>query len=59
MDDNGGRGRFGHVFFKALLSIEVSGTEYLDLRGRKLQEVGEDSIMRNFITYKLHQILLE
>jgi hypothetical protein len=32
--------------------------EYLDLRGRKWREAGEDYIMRNFITCTLHQILL-
>jgi hypothetical protein len=32
--------------------------EYLDLRGNKWQEAGEDCIMRIFITCKLHQILL-
>jgi hypothetical protein len=29
------------------------------LRGRKWQEAREDCIMRSFITYTLHQILLE
>jgi hypothetical protein len=31
---------------------------YFNLRGRKWQEAGEDFIMRSFITYTLHQILL-
>jgi hypothetical protein len=30
--------------------------EYLDLRGRKWQEDGEDYIMRSFITCTLYQI---
>jgi hypothetical protein len=30
----------------------------VDLRGRKLQEAGEDCIMRSFTTCTLHQILL-
>jgi hypothetical protein len=33
-------------------------TEYLDLGGRKEHEAREDFIMRNFMTYMLHQILL-
>jgi hypothetical protein len=33
--------------------------ERLDLRGRKWREAGEDCIMRGFITYTLHQILLK
>jgi len=32
--------------------------EYLDLRGRKWWEVGEDHIMRSLTTCMLHQILL-
>jgi hypothetical protein len=32
--------------------------EYLDLRGRKWWEAGEDCIMRSFITCTLHHILL-
>jgi hypothetical protein len=28
--------------------------EYLDLRGRKWREAGEDCIMRSFITCTLH-----
>jgi hypothetical protein len=32
--------------------------EYLDLRGRKWQEAGEDCIMRSFITFAIYQILL-
>jgi hypothetical protein len=32
--------------------------EYLDPRGRKWQETGNDCIMRSFITCMLHQILL-
>jgi hypothetical protein len=31
--------------------------EYLDIRGRKWQEAGEDYIMRSFTTCMLHQIL--
>jgi hypothetical protein len=31
--------------------------EYLNLRGRKWWEAGEDCIMRNFITCMYHQIL--
>jgi predicted RNA-binding Zn-ribbon protein involved in translation (DUF1610 family) len=31
--------------------------EYLDLRGRKCQEAGQDFIMRSFITCTLSQIL--
>jgi hypothetical protein len=32
--------------------------EYLDLRGRKLQEAGEDCIMRSFVTCMIQKILL-
>jgi hypothetical protein len=32
--------------------------KYLDLRGRKWREAGEDCIMKSFITFTLHQILL-
>jgi len=32
--------------------------EYIDLRGRKWQDAGEDFIARSFITSALHQILL-
>jgi hypothetical protein len=35
---------------------EIEG-EYLDLRGRKWWEAGEDCIMRSFIAHVLHQIL--
>jgi hypothetical protein len=31
---------------------------YLNRRGRKWREAGEDCIMRSFITYTLHQIFL-
>jgi hypothetical protein len=35
---------------------EVKG-KYLDLRGRKWWETGDDFIMRSFITCTLHNIL--
>jgi hypothetical protein len=37
--------------------VVVQG-EYLDLTDRKWQEAGEDCIMRSFITYMLHQMIL-
>jgi hypothetical protein len=40
-------------------NIKMDWGEYLDLSGRKWQEVGEGCIMRSFITCMLHQILLE
>jgi hypothetical protein len=30
--------------------------EYLDRRGMKRQEVGENCVVRGFITYTLHQV---
>jgi hypothetical protein len=30
----------------------------MDLKGKKWYEVGEDCIMRNFVTCRLHQLLL-
>jgi hypothetical protein len=38
--------------------FRISVGEYLELRGRRCWEAGEDNIMRNFITYTLYQILL-
>jgi hypothetical protein len=35
------------------------GGEYLDLRGKKRRETGEDCIMRSFITCTLQKILLD
>jgi len=39
--------------------ISPHAEEYLNLRGRKWQEAGEDHIMQGFITCLLHQMLLE
>jgi len=38
-------------------SLRVLG-EYLDLRGRKWREAGEDCIMRGFVFCTLHRTLL-
>jgi len=40
------------------LLILISRVLFNDLRGRKLQEAGEDCIMRSFIACTLHKILL-
>jgi hypothetical protein len=39
---------------KNIVGVKEQGAE--DLRGRKRQEVGEDFIMRSFITCMIHQV---
>jgi len=41
------------VFQKILLNV------YLDLREKNYQEAGENCVLKSFIIYTLHQILLE
>jgi hypothetical protein len=47
----------GVVVLLSAAAVNVS-RKYLDLRGRKWREAGEDYIMRNFLTCTCHQILL-
>jgi hypothetical protein len=50
-------GMDGYTAERVTLLLSCTEKNYLDLRGRKWQEAGEDCILRSFITYTVRQIL--